>query len=96
MNELADTLSRTANVCAVTLVSGEDAVIKKQSKRGIIDGVDTEKWAEEQRKGSFCQAAWSLCLKKNKSAAEQARVDHYVTDRNVLFREVSRGNGVRT
>ncbi len=96
MNELADALSWTANVGAVTLVSGEDTVVKEQSKRGIIDGVDAEKWAEEQRKDSFCQAAWSLCLKKNKSAAEQARVDHYVTDRNVLFHEVSRGNGVRT
>ncbi len=28
--------------------------------------------------------------------AEQARVDHYVTDRNVLFQEVGRGNGMRT
>ena len=57
MNELADALSWTANVCAVTLMSGEDAVVKEQSKRGIIVGVDAEKWAEERRKDSFCQAA---------------------------------------
>ena len=96
MNELADALSRTPNVCAVTVVSGKDAVVKEQSRKGIIDGVDTEKWAEEQRRDSFCQAVWTLCLKKNKTVAEQARVDHYVTDRNVLFREVGRGNGMRT
>ncbi len=53
MNELADALSRTANVCAVTLVSGEDTVVKEQSKRDIIVGVDAEKWAKEQRKDSF-------------------------------------------
>ncbi len=96
MNELADALSRTANVCAVSLLSGEDAVVKEQSRKGIIDGVDTAKWAEEQQKDAYCQAAWALCRKKNKSAAELARVEHYVTDRNVLFREVGRGNGMRS
>ncbi len=44
---------------------------QEQSKKGVIDGVDAEKWAEEQRKDSFCQAAWSLCLKKNKSAGSK-------------------------
>ncbi len=34
--------------------------------------------------------------KKNKSAAEQTRAEHYVSDRGVLFREVGRGNGVRS
>ena len=58
--------------------------------------MDVAKWAEEQQKDSFCQAAWALCRKKNKSAAELARVECYVTDRNVLFREVGRGNGVRS
>ena len=81
MNEMADALSRMPNVCAVAMVSGEDAVVKEQSSKGV----NAEKWAEEQKKDSFCKAAWSLCLKKNKMAAEQARVDHYVTDRNVLF-----------
>ncbi len=96
MNELADALSRTPNVCAISMLSGEDAVVKEQSRKGIIDGVDAAKWAEEQQKDGFCQAAWALCRKKNKSAAELARVEHYMMDRNVLFREVGRGNGMRT
>ncbi len=58
--------------------------------------MDAAKWAEEQQKDGFCQAAWALCRKKNKSTAEKARAEHYVTDRNVLFREVGRGNGVRS
>ncbi len=78
------------------MLSGEDAVVKEQSRKGIIDGVDAAKWAEEQQKDGFCQAAWALCRKKNKSAAELARVERYMTDRNVLFREVGRGNGVRS
>ncbi len=96
MNELADALSRTPNVSAVSMLSGEDAVVKEQSRKGIIDELDAAKWAEEQQKDSFCQAAWALCRKRNKSAAELARVERYVTDRNVLFREVGRGNGVRS
>ncbi len=96
MNELADALSRAPNICSVRAVSGEDAVIKEQSEKGIINGVDADKWAEEQQKDSFCQAALALCSKERKSAAEQARADNYVTDRNVLFREVNRGNGTRT
>ncbi len=91
MNELANALSRTPNVCAVSMLSGEDAVVKEQSRKGIIDGVDVAKWAEEQQKDSFCQAAWALCRKKNKSAAELARVERYVTDRNMLFRKVAVG-----
>ncbi len=75
MNELADALSRTANVCALSLPSGEDAVVREQSRKGIIDGVDATKWAEEQQMDGFCQAAWALCRKKNKSAAEQTRVE---------------------
>ncbi len=43
MNELADVLSRTPNVCSVGMLSREEAVIKEQSRRGIIDGVDTSK-----------------------------------------------------
>ncbi len=43
MNELADALSRTPNVCAVSVVLGEDAVVKEQSRKGVIDGVDEEK-----------------------------------------------------
>ncbi len=70
MNELANVLSRTANVCAVSLLSGEDDVVKEQSRQGIIDGVVAAKWVEEQQKDAFCQAAWALCRKKNKSAAE--------------------------
>ncbi len=85
MNQLANALSRTPNVCAVAMVSGKDAMVKEQSGKGVIDGVDAEKWAKEQRKDSFCQAAWSSCLKKDKTAAEQVPVDHYVTNRNVLF-----------
>ncbi len=85
MNELANAHSMTPNICAVAVVSGEDAVVKEQSSKGVTDSVDAEKRAEEQRKDSFCQAALSLCLKKNKTAAEQARVDYYMTDRNVLF-----------
>ncbi len=92
MNELADALSRTPNICAVTMLSGEDAVVKEQSRKGVIDAA---KWTEEQHKDGFCQAAWALCRKKNKSAAEQARVERYMTDRNVLFREVGCGNGGR-
>ncbi len=49
INELADALSRTPNVCAISLLSGEDAVVKEQSCKGIIDGVDAAKWAEEQQ-----------------------------------------------
>ena len=91
MNELADALSRTPNVCAVSMLSGKNAVVKEQSRKGIIEGVDAAKWAEEQQKDSFCQAAWALCRKKNKSAAELARVERYVTDRNMLFRKVAVG-----
>ncbi len=86
MNELADALSRTPTVCAVCLLSGEDAVVKEQSRKGIIDGVDGAKSAEEQQKDGFRQAAWALCRKKNKLAAEMASAEHYMTDRNVLFR----------
>ncbi len=64
MNELANALSRTANVCAVSMLSGEDAVVKEQSRKRIVDGVDGAKWAEEQQKDAFCQAAWALCRKK--------------------------------
>ncbi len=32
MNELADALSRTPNVCAVSMLTGEDAVVKEQSR----------------------------------------------------------------
>ncbi len=67
MNELADALSMAPNVCSVGAVSGEEDVIKEQSARGIIDGVDASKWAEEQQKDGFCQAAWNICLKKNVS-----------------------------
>ena len=95
VNELAEALGTTPNVCAVAVLSGKDAVVKEQSRRGI-DGVDADKWAEEQRKDGFCQAAWNLCMKKDKTATEQARVDHYVIDRNVQFAEVNRGNGMRT
>ncbi len=63
MNELADALSRTANVCSVGLVSGEEAMVKEQSARGIIDGVDASKWAEEQARDNFCKAAWELYSK---------------------------------
>ena len=96
MNKLADALSRTPNVCTVSMLSGEDAVVKEQSRKGIIDWVDAAKKAEEQQKDAFCQAAWALCRKKNKLAAGMAQTEHYVTDRNVLFREVGRGNGVRS
>ncbi len=96
MNELADAPSRMPNVCAVSMLSSEDAVVKEQSHKGIIDGVDEAKWAEEQQKDGFCQAAWALCRKKNKLAAELARVEHYVTDRNVLFREGRSLNPGRT
>ncbi len=91
MNELADALSRTPNVCTVSMLSGKNAVVKEQSRKGIIEGVDAAKWAEEQQKDSFCQAAWALCRKKNKSAAELARVERYKTDRNMLFCEVAVG-----
>ncbi len=66
MNELADALSRAPNVCAVGAVSREDAVVKEQSKKGIIDGVDAIKWAEEQQKDSFCRVAWEMCSKRKK------------------------------
>ncbi len=64
--------------------------------RGIIEGVDASKWAEKRQKDNFCLAAWSICLKKNKSMVEQACTDNYVTDRGVLFREVNHGNGMQT
>ncbi len=62
MNELADALSRTPNVCAVSLLSGEDVVVKEQSRKGLIDGVDAAKWAEEQQKdGGGAGASRTLC-----------------------------------
>ncbi len=74
----------------------EEAVVNQPSRRGIIDGVDASKWAEEQQKDGFCQAAWKLCLKKNKTVVVQARADHYLKDKKVLFQEVNRENGMRT
>ncbi len=35
-------------------------MFKEQSARGIIDGVDTSKWAEEQARENFCKAVWEL------------------------------------
>ena len=35
-------------------------------------------------------------FQEKKTVAEQARADNYITDRNVLFREVNRENGMRT
>ena len=69
------------------------SVTVSNSPRVIISSA---KWAEEQQKDGFCQAAWALCRKKNKLAAELARVEHYVTDRNVLFREGRSLNPGRT
>ncbi len=57
MNELVDALSRVPNVCSVGVFSGEEAAVKEQLARGIIDGVDTSKWAKEQQKDGFCQVA---------------------------------------
>ncbi len=70
IDELVDALSRAPNVCAITMLSGEQAVVKEQLGNGIIDRVDASKWAEEQQQDSFCQAVWNICVKKNKLAVE--------------------------
>ncbi len=49
VNELVDALSRAPNVCAITMLSGEQAVVKEQSAKSIINQVDSSKWAEEQQ-----------------------------------------------